>query len=152
MSQFSSRNVLILKDKINFGALDVTIPSDSTSENNSDIKTIQQIPVKICRTWWQRLVKIIFRTKWQVRKGRCEFAFVVWQGNNEIDDTTGANCETGTAFLSGAPGVAPRVLVRFLLNFYKPLSSGTTNFHGDLLNSFDIAVVFRCRIAWYCYV
>ena len=26
------------------------------------------------------------------------------------------------------------------------------NFHGDLLNSFDIAVVFRCRIAWYCYV
>jgi hypothetical protein len=28
--------------------LDVTIPSDSTSENNSDIKTIQQIPVKMC--------------------------------------------------------------------------------------------------------
>ena len=34
------------------------------------------------------------------------------------------------------------LMVRFLV----------TNFHGDLLNSFDIAVLFRCRIAWYCYV
>jgi hypothetical protein len=40
-SRFSGLNV-------NFGALDVPIPSDSTSEKDSDIKTIQQIPVKIC--------------------------------------------------------------------------------------------------------
>jgi hypothetical protein len=38
----------LMHRSVNFGALDVTIPSDSTSENNSDIKTIQQIPVKMC--------------------------------------------------------------------------------------------------------
>ena len=46
---------------VNFGALDVTIPSDSTSEKNSDIKTIQQIPMKIChkKAGHQQIVNLV---------------------------------------------------------------------------------------------
>ena len=53
-SRFSGLNV-------NFGALDVTIPSDSTSEKNSDIKTIQQIPMKIChkKAGHQQIVNLV---------------------------------------------------------------------------------------------
>jgi hypothetical protein len=55
---------LMHRSNVNFGALDVTIPSDSTSENNSDIKTIQQIPVKICHKKVQnRNIPLIYRTE-----------------------------------------------------------------------------------------